>query len=157
MRPWLRSVMRKLAWGHARSEERRAQREDIFYQTTPPMSEPDALLEYGVDRARLVEAVETLPEPFRSTVVQRFVEGRSCAETARAEQIPAGTIRWRQTCALELLRNELDGGRGRTRARRRHVIWGLPIFGAGERFATHVVPSLFSLVQSSCSRAWLRR
>jgi RNA polymerase sigma-70 factor (ECF subfamily) len=153
MRPWLRSVMRKLAWGHARSEERRAQREEIFYQTTPPISEPDALLEYGVDRARLAEAVETLPEPFRSTVVQRFVEGRSCAEIARAEQVPAGTVRWRQTRALELLRNELAGARGRTRARRRHVIWGLPIFGAGERIITHVGQSLFSLAQSKAT--WL--
>ena len=151
MRPWLRSVMRKLAWGHARSEERRAQREEIFYQTTPPMSEPDALLEYGVDRARLAEAVETLPEPFRSTVVQRFIEGRSCAEIARVEQVPAGTVRWRQTRALELLRNELDG-RGRTRARRRHVLW-LPIFGVGERIATRVGQSLFSLAQSKAT--WL--
>lgn len=152
MRPWLRSVMRKLAWGQIRSEQRRAQREESFYQATPPISEPDALLEYGVDRARLAEAVETLPEPFRTTVVQRFVEGRTCAEIARAEKVPAGTVRWRQARALELLRGELDGARVRKRARRRHVFWGLPIVGAGERIASHVSQSLLSFVQSKA--AW---
>lgn len=151
MRPWLRSVMRKLAWGQVRSEERRAQREESFYQTTPPTSEPDALLEYGVDRERLAQAVETLPEPFRSTVVQRFVEGRSCAEIARDEKVPAGTVRWRQARALELLRSELDGARVHRR-RRRHVFWGLPLAGVGERIASHVSQSLVSFAQSKA--AW---
>jgi RNA polymerase sigma factor (sigma-70 family) len=154
MRPWLRSVMRKLAWGYVRSEQRRAQREELFSHAAPPTSQPDALLEYGVDRARLAQAVETLPEPFRSTVVQRFIEGRSCAEIARDEKVPDGTVRWRQSRALELLRSELDGPPASRRARRRHLIWGLPLAGAGERIATRVGETLFSLLGQS-KAMWL--
>jgi RNA polymerase sigma-70 factor (ECF subfamily) len=153
MRPWLRSVMRKLAVGYVRSEERRAQREEIFYQITPATAEPDALVEYGVDRARLAEAVETLPEPFRATVVQCFIEGRTCAEIARAEQISDATVRWRQMRALELLRSELDGQAARRRARRRHLIWWFPLAGAGERIAVRVGEGLFSLFGQS-KAAW---
>jgi RNA polymerase sigma-70 factor (ECF subfamily) len=154
MRPWLRSVMRKLAVGYVRSEERRAQREEIFHQITPATAEPDALVEYGVDRARLAEAVETLPEPFRATVVQCFIEGRSCAEIARAEQISDATVRWRQMRALELLRSELDGHSARRRARRRHLIWWFPLAGAGERIAVRVGESLATLFGQS-KAAWL--
>jgi RNA polymerase sigma-70 factor (ECF subfamily) len=149
MRPWLRSVMRKLAVGYVRSEQRRAQREELFYQITPATAEPDALVEYGVDRARLAEAVETLPEPFRTTVVQSYIEGRSCAEIARAEQIPDATVRWRQMRALELLRNQLDGHAARRRARRRHLIWWFPLAGAGERIAVRVGESLATLFGQS--------
>lgn len=145
MRPWLRSVMRKLAFGHSRSETRRAQREEIFYQHAPLNTEPDPLLEYGVDRQRLAEALETLPESYRSTLVQRYVEGRSCAEIAREEKVPAGTIRARQTRALALLRSELVDQQQRSRrTRRARMLWLLPALGI-ERAAAAVSRGLLAL------------
>ncbi len=125
MRPWLHGVMRKLAWGEVRSGRRRAHREECFQLTGASVVEPDPLLAYGIDRARLRSLVEGLPEPFRSTVEQRFVEGLSCVEIADAAGVPAGTVRWRQSRALELLRAELE--RPRRRARR-GLLW-LPLVG----------------------------
>ncbi len=126
MRPWLHGVMRKLAWGEVRSGRRRAHREECFNLTGPSVVEPDPLLAYGIDRARLRSIVEGLPEPFRSTVEQRFLEGLSCVEIARAAGVPAGTIRWRQSRALELLRTELE--RPPRRRTRRGLVW-LPLVG----------------------------
>ena len=134
MRPWLRGVMRNLAWHHVRSEHRRLQREESFQHSTSAYAVPDALLDYGVDRDRLLQLVETLPEPFRSTVVHRFLEGLSCAEIARAEGVPAGTVRWRQSRALELLRARLDGCARPGRSRRRLAVC-LPFAALGERLA----------------------
>jgi RNA polymerase sigma-70 factor (ECF subfamily) len=125
MRPWLLGVLRKLAWGEARSDRRRAHREEVFHRTEPSVAELDPLVTYGVDPARLRATVESLPEPFRSTVEQRFIEGLSCAEIARAAGVPAGTVRWRQSRALEMLRAELEPPARRTR---RGLLW-LPLLG----------------------------
>lgn len=125
MRPWLLGVLRKLAWGEARSDRRRAHREEVFHRTEPSAAEPDPLVTFGIDPARLRETVERLPEPFRSTVEQRFLEGLSCAEIARAAGVPAGTVRWRQSRALEMLRAELEPPARRSR---RGVLW-LPLVG----------------------------
>jgi len=125
MRPWLRAIMRNLAWGEVRGGVRRFQREDRYQRGEPPAAEPDPLLAYGVDRARLGSCVERLPEPFRSTVLHRFVDGLSCAEIARAEGVPAGTVRWRQSRALELLRADLERPAGPPG---RRLLW-LPALG----------------------------
>jgi RNA polymerase sigma-70 factor (ECF subfamily) len=154
MRPWLRSVMRKLAWGQSRADRRRAQREAISHVYTPPSSDPDPLLAYGVDRQRLTRAIEALPEPFRSTIVQRYIEGRSCVEIAGDEQVPASTVRTRQQRALELLRGELEGQAGRRRARRRHLFWWLPLAGSGERIVARLGDGLVALLGQS-KATWL--
>jgi RNA polymerase sigma factor (sigma-70 family) len=137
MRPWLRGVMRRLALHQVRGERRRARREDSFRYMSPWASEPDRLLAYGVDRDRLLELVATLPEPFRSTVVQRFLEGMSCAEIARAQGVPTGTVRWRQSRALELLRGRLES---RPERRRPRGFW-LPLTIGAHRVASHLLPA----------------
>jgi hypothetical protein len=53
----------------------------------------------------------------------------------------------------ELLRSELDGHTARRRARRRHLIWGFPLVGAGERIAVRVGERLFTLFGQS-KAAW---
>jgi RNA polymerase sigma factor (sigma-70 family) len=126
LRPWFRAVMRKLAWGQRRGERRRADREAGFSLTAPALTLADALLDHGVDRERLTAALARLPEPFQSTIVQRFLQGRSCADIARREHVPAGTVRWRQSRGLELLRAELV-------PRRQRTLWLVPILGASGR------------------------
>ena len=132
LRPWLRSVMQKLAWGQVRSDQRRIQREEGFSLTAPMLTLPDVLPDHGVDRERLTDALEHLPEPFQSTIVQRFLQGRSCAEIARRDNIPAGTVRWRQARGLELLRAQLEP------PRRRFAIWALPFLGAGQQLVARL-------------------
>ncbi len=44
----------------------------------------------------------------RLVVRERYFEGRSAAEVARAHGIPAGTVRWRLEVGLDRLRDQLD-------------------------------------------------
>jgi RNA polymerase sigma factor (sigma-70 family) len=125
LRPWLQAVMRKLAWGQVRSERRRTRREQAFAQIAPSATAlADALLDGRIEDERLAAALARVPEPFHSTLVQRFLEGRSCAEIARSTNVPAGTVRWRQARGLELLRAQLE-------RRRQRAVWAIPFLGAG--------------------------
>ncbi|MCK6458667.1 MAG: carboxypeptidase regulatory-like domain-containing protein, partial [Planctomycetes bacterium] len=65
---------------------------------------------------RVVEAVAALEEPYRSTVVHRFLHGRSVAEIAAAVGVPRKTVESRLTRALAMLRGRLDAGPGGRRA-----------------------------------------
>ena len=56
--------------------------------------------------------VETLPEPLREIIILRFFTGLTQEETARALQIPRGTVSTRQKRALTLLRLELSDEEG---------------------------------------------
>ncbi|WP_428267863.1 sigma-70 family RNA polymerase sigma factor [Haliangium sp.] len=106
-RSWMGGVMRNLARLHVRTEVRRTRRELATYESAPSTPSPEDLVLRMRMEQRLGEAVLGLPEPFRTTILQRFMEGRSAADIARREQIPAGTIRWRQKRALDLLRTSL--------------------------------------------------
>ncbi|OUN06822.1 RNA polymerase subunit sigma-24 [Flavonifractor sp. An92] len=53
-------------------------------------------------------AVEALPPPLRAVIVLRFFAGYTLAETARALDLPPGTVSTRQRKALALLRLELS-------------------------------------------------
>jgi DNA-directed RNA polymerase specialized sigma24 family protein len=60
------------------------------------------------------ELVRALDEPYRTTILLRFLEGRTPTETARAHGIPAGTVRWRLNEGLGRLRARLDEAHGGT-------------------------------------------
>src|SRR6185503_8369493 len=60
----------------------------------------------------LVELVIELDEPYRSTIIERFVEGRTSASIAQSLGIPAGTVRKRLHEALSRLRAGLDANAG---------------------------------------------
>jgi hypothetical protein len=59
-----------------------------------------------------VELVIELDEPYRSTVIARFVEGRTSASIAKSLGIPDGTVRKRLHEALSRLRAGLDANAG---------------------------------------------
>lgn len=59
------------------------------------------------DALPLKEAVHRLPEELRAVVILRYFSGLTLAETARALNIPAGTVSTRQRRALSLLKLEL--------------------------------------------------
>ncbi|MEM7200348.1 MAG: sigma-70 family RNA polymerase sigma factor [Planctomycetota bacterium] len=64
-------------------------------------------------------AVETLREPFRSVVIQRFYEGRRATEIAAARGVPAATVRvWLHRARLNLA-EELERRQRRQQPKRR--------------------------------------
>lgn len=106
-RAWLGSVARRLAARRFRSESRRQRRER---RAAVPEALPDsAELVARVEAAeRLTAAVRRLPEPFRRTILLRFLEGLSPEDIARQDGKPVDTVRWRIRRGLELLREGLD-------------------------------------------------
>ena len=64
------------------------------------------------DALPLKEAVARLPRDLRSVVVLRYFTGLTLAETARALDIPPGTVSTRQRKALQLLKLELTDKEG---------------------------------------------
>jgi RNA polymerase sigma-70 factor (ECF subfamily) len=113
LRPWLRRVATNMARMGWRSGQRRRAREDrlaVERDTSSPQLD-DALARAGLHRD-LVDAVLALDDPYRQTVLLRFVEDLSAAEIARRQGIPAATVRSRLKRGLDHLRIELDRRHG---------------------------------------------
>ena len=111
MRGWLTKVVRDLAGMKHRSERRRAARNALADDAQVPAA-PDELVAQLRLHKLLVELVIDLDEPYRSTIIQRFVEDRTSASIAQALGIPAGTVRKRLHEALSRLRAGLDANGG---------------------------------------------
>lgn len=111
LRPWLGGIARNLSRSTLRSEGRRAARE---LAAARPETQPSALdiasrLEL---QQHLVEAVQSLPEPFRTAIVLRYFEGLETREIAERTDVPAGTVRTRVHRGLALLRERFDRDHG---------------------------------------------
>jgi RNA polymerase sigma factor (sigma-70 family) len=106
-RAWLATVLRHIGHNRFRGEGRRRIREGAV---DPPEASPTPEQSLGrMEIQRLLaERVATLDEPFRQTLLLRYFDGLSAAAIARRLSIPAGTVRWRLTTALERLRADLD-------------------------------------------------
>lgn len=115
LRPWLTKVVRDLAGMRRRSAMRRFVREQAAIDDVEP-ARPDALLAQARLHRLLVELVLELGEPVRSTILARFVEGRSAASIARAAGIPESTVRGRLRDGLIELRAMLDARLGDRKA-----------------------------------------
>lgn len=111
LRPWLAKVLRDAFRMRARSEGRRAAREHAATIAAPAGDEaptPEMLVARAEAQRRLVDLVLRLEEPYRGTLLLHFNEGMSLADIARAQGVPAGTVRWRLKAALDQLRAWLD-------------------------------------------------
>jgi RNA polymerase sigma factor (sigma-70 family) len=119
LRPWLARVLHNAVLSAARSRSRRSAREAETARLAgeaPAAEELLGRMELHGELARLMAALE---EPYRTTLLLRFYDGRSAADIARAEGIPAGTVRWRLNEGIKRLRARLDalyGERGAWRA-----------------------------------------
>jgi hypothetical protein len=100
-------VLRNAARLHWRASRRRQERE----RHAPVASDPE-LPDTGLARLELqrllVEIVIDLGDPYRETLILRFVDGLSAAEIARRLDVPAATVRSRLKRSLEMVRAELD-------------------------------------------------
>ena len=107
LRPWLAKVIRDAARMRRRADGRRTAR-DARLAREDDVATPAELLAQARLYRLLVDLVLALDEPYRSTVLARFVEGRTAADIARTSGIPEGTVRWRLKEALRRLRDDLD-------------------------------------------------
>jgi RNA polymerase sigma-70 factor (ECF subfamily) len=115
LRPWLSKVVRDLSKMGRRGRQRREVRE-ASVADTGEVSAPDVLVGQMRLHRLLVDRVLELEEPYRSTVVARFVEGKTAAAIARSLDIPESTVRWRLREALVRLRAGLDEKTGTRKA-----------------------------------------
>jgi len=125
---YLRAIVRSLAGHELRARERRARRERIAARPEALPSSAEVAARIEITR-RVAEALESLDEPYRTTLVLRYYDDLSSAEIARRSKLPASTVRARVARGLELLRLRLDDHEGDRR------IWMqalLPLAG-GER------------------------
>jgi RNA polymerase sigma factor (sigma-70 family) len=111
VRGWLATILRRKASDSRRAAGRRAAREEAAArpEAFPAAAEAVARAE---TRRRVLEAVLSLEEPSRSTVILRWFEGLPPREIASRTGVPVETVRTRLKRALEVLRARLDEGHG---------------------------------------------
>jgi RNA polymerase sigma factor (sigma-70 family) len=117
-RPWFAQVMRNLVRMGRRGEARRREREGEWQGAQDEgraVPTPEQLLDRALAHRALAEQVVLLAEPFRRTVLLRYVEGLEAARIAELEGIAPATVRWRLKEGLERLRAGLDGSAERGR------------------------------------------
>lgn len=106
LRPWLARVVMTLARTRRRGEVRRGLRERAA-EVERAVPSSDELVERAELQRIVVGEVLALEEPYRSTILLRYVEGYTSAEIARRMGIPPGTVRGRLKTALDQLRASL--------------------------------------------------
>ena len=103
-RAWLFAIVRSshLTWAERRREP--AVDADAVLETTPSEAlSPEAVLVQQGEVATVRGALESLPEPFRETLVLRELEELSYREIAQATGAPIGTVMSRLARARQML------------------------------------------------------
>ena len=122
IRPWLARVAFNFARKLSTEDGRRRELQwDCAAERSVPS--PCTVLARAEMQHVLSEAVLSLDEPYRSTILLRFLDELSCAEMARHMRVPVETVRTRVKRGLKQLRAKLDLDRGSCRA------WAVPILG----------------------------
>ncbi|MGB6351372.1 MAG: RNA polymerase sigma factor [Pseudolabrys sp.] len=86
----------------------RNQAEIIHFPASTASSDPEQTMAQGEIRAVLEQAIDELPDAFRTVFVARIVEGMSVEETADLFGLQQETVKTRLHRARLLLRSELD-------------------------------------------------
>ena len=112
-RAWLARVARNFALAMLRRERRQA-RARTFAPTDEPTPATDAVVAEAEAQRAAADALMQLEEPYRTTLLLRFMKGMSVRAVARHMEVPIETVRTRQKRGLQQLRAKLDrrpGGR----------------------------------------------
>lgn len=110
VRRWLASVVRNLGRTLRRGERRRARREAGSARVDLAPSTVELLERAAVHQA-LVDELLRLEEPYRTTLLLRFIEERSVREVAARTDVPESTVATRTAEGLRRLRVRLSRGR----------------------------------------------
>lgn len=103
---WLRRVVVRLAHRQVRGDRRRRVHEGRVV-SAPASPTPDEIRAREEMRQLVIDAVLSLREPYRGTVVLHYLEECSAREIAQRQGVPLETVRTRLKRALELLRAAL--------------------------------------------------
>lgn len=135
---WLGQIARRLVLGRQRAARRRASRETAAARTATVPAVDDAAQKLELHR-RLVDAVLSLDEPYRTIVVLRFFEDLAPREIAIKLALPVTTVRNRLQRAVEKLRRVFDDTYGDRKT------WAILLTGLGglpsATAATFAVPA----------------
>lgn len=107
-RSWLSRVARNLAASFWRRTALQDGVEGAAASDRDAAAPPELIAEAEL-QGRAVEAVLALREPYRTTVLLRYMKGRSVVEVATEMGVPEETVRTRQRRALVVLRRKLGG------------------------------------------------
>ncbi|MEM6572079.1 MAG: RNA polymerase sigma factor [Planctomycetota bacterium] len=121
-RAWLGGIARRIAWRRVREDRRRAAREADVARPESDPAEPS--LAWG---DTLQSALRRLDEPFRESVVLRYMQGLPPREIAKRTGVPLETVKSRLKRGLAALRRDLDRQHGGDRR-----AWSLGLVGALE-------------------------
>jgi len=106
---WLITLVRNLCIDRARRRERRGALIKREAQTpTESARTPDVLMDDAAERARVRQALATLPDAQRDTLLVAFFEGLSYPEIAERDGVPLGTVKSRAARAMAALREALE-------------------------------------------------
>ncbi len=106
-RSWLGAVARNLAVKRIRGDVRRIARERLASRPEGAPSNHDVLERERLRRS-VVDAVLALREPYRGTILLRYLDTQPPREVARRMGVPVETVRTRTRRGLEILRRSLD-------------------------------------------------
>lgn len=109
---WLFGILRNLVRDRRKKTTRRARLRLI----SPPRpdvdtSDPEGEVSARQDRARVRDAISTLPAPQREVVVLFYLEELSVSDVAGRLGIAPGTVKSRLFKARSVLKHALSGGR----------------------------------------------
>ena len=129
---WLRAVTRGLVSDSRREAGRRKSREHAVVR---PEAQPSAseVVERNAMQQRVSAAVVALDEPYRSTILYRYMDDLSTAEIAARMSVTEEAVRQRLARARKTLKGRLDREFGGASG-----AWALAILGAvpAHKFAT---------------------
>jgi RNA polymerase sigma-70 factor (ECF subfamily) len=109
-RPWLLTIVRNEAINRVRSSRRRerlALREAIDPVSGGAAPSPETVVVSRSDQARVLVAIDELPEPYRAVITHRFLLEMSEQEAAAVLRIRPGTVKSRTSRGLARLRELL--------------------------------------------------
>jgi len=138
---WLKQVVRNVA-----SKQRRAERTRQRYeaQVAPAIGEPADRSAEDADTMRaMTEAVTSLPDPYRRTILMRYLREMTPKEIAAATKTPVSTVKTRLQRGLELLREKLE---------QRDTDWRAAL---GAAFATPILTPSTGTVTMTASNKFL--
>lgn len=138
LRAWLVGVVRNRVRNHYRKEQRRARWEAEAAQNRGCGLDSSDYATEAIQRAEIkqtiVQTVLALDEPYRSTVILRYLDGKTPTEIAKITDTPIATVKTRLQRGLERMRIQLDRSQGgRSSWTAALLPWLPPAAGQGER------------------------
>jgi RNA polymerase sigma-70 factor (ECF subfamily) len=109
VRPWMMRIVANEAKNHLRSRARRHQREERYGSwVVAAVPDPEASVLDAEDARGVGLALARIGARDRQVLAYRYFAGLSEAETARALDVAAGTVKSRTARALARLRTEME-------------------------------------------------